>query len=90
MTSKKNPERNLKLFNFPEDGKSSKNVLSKGLLITFEGGEGSGKSTQCKRLVKKLVDDGINSISIHEPGNTTFYTISQMCDSFFFRIEFSS
>jgi len=71
MTSKKNPERNLKLFNFPEDGKSSKNVLSKGLLITFEGGEGSGKSTQCKRLVKKLVDDGINSISIHEPGNTT-------------------
>ena len=70
MISKKNSERNLKLFNFPEDGKLSKNILSKGLLITFEGGEGSGKSTQCKRLVKKLVDDGINSILVHEPGNT--------------------
>jgi len=70
MISKKNSERNLKLFNFPEDGKSSKNLLSKGLLITFEGGEGSGKSTQCRRLVNKLVDDGINSILIHEPGNT--------------------
>ena len=44
--------------------------VNKGLLITFEGGEGSGKSTQCKRLVKKLVDEGINSILIHEPGNT--------------------
>jgi len=70
MTTKKNSDRNLKLFNFPSDGKSSKNILSKGLLITFEGGEGSGKSTQCKRLVKKLVDEGINSILIHEPGNT--------------------
>jgi len=70
MNSKKNSERNLKLFNFPEDGKASKNILKKGLLITFEGGEGSGKSTQCKRLVKKLVDEGINSILIHEPGNT--------------------
>lgn len=70
MASKKTSERNLKLFNFPEDGKSSKNILSKGLLITFEGGEGSGKSTQCKRLVNKLVDEGINSILIHEPGNT--------------------
>ena len=70
MASKKKTERNLKLFNFPEDGKSSKNLLKKGLLITFEGGEGSGKSTQCKRLVNKLVDEGINSILIHEPGNT--------------------
>ncbi len=70
MASKKKTERNLKLFNFPEDGKSSKNILNKGLLITFEGGEGSGKSTQCKRLVNKLVDEGINSILIHEPGNT--------------------
>ena len=70
MTSKNKPEKNLKLFNFPKDGKASKNVLNKGLLITFEGGEGSGKSTQCKKLVNKLVDDGVNSILIHEPGNT--------------------
>ena len=65
MTTKKNSDRNLKLFNFPSDGKSSKNILSKGLLITFEGGEGSGKSTQCKRLVKKLVDEGINSCLLY-------------------------
>ena len=70
MTSKNKPQKNLKLFNFPKDGKASKNVLNKGLLITFEGGEGSGKSTQCKRLVNKLVDDGVNSILVHEPGTT--------------------
>ena len=49
MISKKTSEKNLQLFTFPKDGKSSKNILDKGLLITFEGGEGSGKSTQCKR-----------------------------------------
>jgi len=70
MISKKNIKKNPKLFNLPEDGKSSKSILKKGLLITFEGGEGSGKSTQSKRLVKKLVDSGINSIALHEPGNT--------------------
>jgi len=70
MISKKNIKKNPKLFNLPEDGKSSKSILKKGLLITFEGGEGSGKSTQSKRLTKKLVDSGINSIALHEPGNT--------------------
>ena len=38
MISKKTSEKNLHLFTFPEDGKSSKNILDKGLLITFEGG----------------------------------------------------
>ena len=70
MISKKTSEKNLQLFTFPKDGKSSKNILDKGLLITFEGGEGSGKSTQCKRLVNKLVSEGVNSILVHEPGNT--------------------
>ena len=70
MISKKTSEKNLHLFTFPEDGKSSKNILDKGLLITLEGGEGSGKSTQCKRLINKLVSEGVNSILVHEPGNT--------------------
>ena len=40
------------------------------LFISFEGGEGSGKSTQARRLVKTLDDMGIPNLFIHEPGTT--------------------
>lgn len=40
------------------------------LFITFEGGEGSGKSLQAKALYKKLVQSGIPAILTHEPGGT--------------------
>ena len=40
------------------------------LFISFEGGEGSGKSTQAERLNHALADLGIQTISIHEPGST--------------------
>lgn len=36
-----------------------------GLYIAFEGGEGSGKSTQARRLAKR-----IDAVLTHEPGNT--------------------
>ena len=40
------------------------------LFISFEGGEGSGKSTQARRLVRKFEHMGIPTLSIHEPGTT--------------------
>jgi len=42
----------------------------KGVLISFEGGEGSGKSVQVKRLLKYLQKRGREVIVIREPGGT--------------------
>lgn len=38
--------------------------------ITFEGGEGVGKSTQVKRLVARLAEHGVSAIRTREPGGT--------------------
>ena len=40
------------------------------LFITFEGGEGCGKSYQSKTLFKHLSDECIPSLLTHEPGGT--------------------
>ena len=40
------------------------------LFITFEGGEGSGKSIQAKILYKKLSEKGIPAVLTQEPGGT--------------------
>jgi len=40
------------------------------LFITFEGGEGCGKSTQSKTLHKSLTQRGIPALLTHEPGGT--------------------
>jgi dTMP kinase len=40
------------------------------LFITFEGGEGSGKSTQAKLLHRRLVKLAVPVILVHEPGVT--------------------
>jgi len=42
------------------------------LFITFEGGEGSGKSVQAKELYKRLSQLAIPALLTHEPGGTPF------------------
>ena len=41
-----------------------------GLFISFEGPEGSGKSTQAARLKQRLIDIGYAVVSVREPGGT--------------------
>lgn len=41
-----------------------------GRLIVFEGGEGSGKSTQLRRLSASLDVAGVRHVSLREPGGT--------------------
>jgi dTMP kinase len=41
-----------------------------GLFVTFEGGEGSGKSTQVARLAARLRARGIEPLLTREPGGT--------------------
>jgi len=42
----------------------------RGKLITFEGGEGAGKTTQAERLAKSLNNAGIETLMTREPGGT--------------------
>jgi dTMP kinase len=42
----------------------------RGFFITFEGGEGAGKSTQAKRLAATLAAEGFETILTREPGGT--------------------
>jgi dTMP kinase len=41
-----------------------------GLFVTFEGGEGSGKSTQLVRLAERLRQGGVDPLVAREPGGT--------------------
>lgn len=43
---------------------------SPGMFITLEGGEGSGKTTQARRLCAWLTDQGLTVLRTREPGGT--------------------
>ena len=44
--------------------------MTKGIFITLEGGEGTGKSTQIKLLQQALATAGVDILTTREPGGT--------------------
>ncbi|OGO00323.1 MAG: dTMP kinase, partial [Chloroflexi bacterium RBG_13_52_14] len=44
--------------------------MSNSCFVVFEGGEGSGKSTQAKMLANRLRRLGFSIVLTHEPGGT--------------------
>jgi len=47
------------------------------MFITFEGGEGSGKSTQAARLAARLRESGREVLLTREPGGTAFGEVAR-------------
>jgi dTMP kinase len=44
--------------------------MKSGLFITFEGGEGAGKSTLIEGIFRHLSADGVSAVKTREPGGT--------------------
>ena len=44
--------------------------MSSGIFISFEGGEGAGKSTQAKLLAERLREEGREVLTLRDPGGT--------------------
>jgi dTMP kinase len=50
--------------------KAFSDARMRGYFVTFEGGEGSGKSTQVNRLISRLQALRINAVGTREPGGS--------------------
>lgn len=53
---------------------SDAGAAPRGRLIVFEGGEGSGKSTQLRRLSASFARAGVSHVCLREPGGTPLGT----------------
>jgi dTMP kinase len=56
------------MMTMPLSEKSLKKLSGK--FIVFDGPDGCGKSTQISRLMKKLDSQGVEAISVYDPGDT--------------------
>lgn len=50
--------------------RQSSKLMKPGFLITFEGVDGSGKSTQAERLTARLQQEQLPAVLVREPGGT--------------------
>ena len=48
----------------------AENDAPRGIFITFEGGEGAGKTTHIRFLSEKLCERGREVVRLREPGGT--------------------
>ena len=62
--------RLIKRLGREENGEQPEVDMSRGIFITMEGPDGSGKSTQISRLKEYLEKEGYNVLITREPGGT--------------------